>query len=260
MSGARSQPALTRHELYELCVTNASAMARFVHAVHGQSPRVLREDFCGSAALARAWAGAYGPAIGVDRDGEPLRACATAARLRLVESDVMRAKDRADIIAATNFPLGYWYTRQGLIAYLKHARACLKRRGVFVADMYGGADAFVCSRTVQRLRGPNGEKVEYEWEQREANAATGRVRCAIHFRVTARGRKVAVLRDAFEYDWRLWGIPELKDAYLEAGFRSVEVHDRLGGAVDHTGALHVRPLDDDEALDENYVVYVVGRV
>jgi hypothetical protein len=46
----------------------------------------------------------------------------------------------------------------------------------------------------------------------------------------------------------------------DAGFESSEMHDRLGGAVDADGRLHVQPLrDDEEPEDENFVVYVVGR-
>ena len=51
----------------------------------------------------------------------------------------------------------------------------------------------------------------------------------------------------------------ISEAMLEAGFKSVEVHDRLGGAVDQHGNLHVRPLQDGEPLDESYVVYLVAR-
>jgi hypothetical protein len=67
------------------------------------------------------------------------------------------------------------------------------------------------------------------------------------------------IRDAFVYDWRLWSIAEVRDAMEEAGFASVEVHDRLGDAVDSEGNLYPRALEPGEELDENWVVYAVAR-
>jgi hypothetical protein len=68
------------------------------------------------------------------------------------------------------------------------------------------------------------------------------------------------LRDAFVYRWRLWSIAEMRDAMVEAGFASTEVHDRLGGAVDASGELYARPLGPTDELDDDFVVYVVARV
>jgi hypothetical protein len=99
----------------------------------------------------------------------------------------------------------------------------------------------------------------YVWEQRSANPLTGRVLNAIHFRRPDARGGVRHIKDAFTYDWRLWSIPELREAMTDAGFASTEVHDRLGGAIDADGTLYVRPIDDPAELDENYVVYVVAR-
>lgn len=253
---------MDRYSLYELAVTDPPRLARFIDAVHGRNPRILREDFSGSAALARHWA-AQGPrraSIAVDQDAEPLARAANIIRLTTRRSDVLRARDRADIIAAVNFPLGYWHTRPALLKYLRHARACLRPRGIFIADTYGGHDAFIPSKTTTRLRGPHGEHIEYTWEQRRADPITGRVIDALHFRVRPRGQKRArILRDAFIYNWRLWSIPELTDAYLEAGFRDVEVYDRLGDAIDQDGRLYVTPTAPNEDLGPSWVVYIVGR-
>jgi predicted RNA methylase len=231
--------------------------------VHGQSPRTLREDFSGSGALCRGWISLdpRARAIAIDSDPEPLARLKDHAAIRTVVKDVMKADDKADIVAATNFPVGYWHTRDNLLAYLKHARTCLNRKGVLVCDTYGGADAFIAPReTSAILRAADGLRVKYTFEQVSADAATGRVIDALHFRIPAqRGFKARTIRDAFVYDWRLWSIPELRDAMLEAGFRSVEVYDRLGDALDQDGNAYVRPLTPDDRLDDNYVVYVAGR-
>lgn len=242
---------LDRFELYELAVTAPRLLARFLKAVHGGDALVLGEDFSGTAALARAWVklDARHAAVAVDKDLAAL-VRARSPGIKIVRSDVLRAKDRCDIIAATNFPICYWHTRAELIAYLKHARSRLTRRGIFVADLYGGSDSFVTGSKVVRLR-KDGRAVHYTWEQRTADPITGRVLNAIHFRVGGR-----TLKDAFVYDWRLWSIPELSEAMREAGFGSVAVFDELGGAIDQRGRISTRPAME---LGDPYVVYVVAR-
>jgi SAM-dependent methyltransferase len=253
---------LTAYDLYELAVTNPGPLSRFIDAAWRQrgsrAKPVLREDFSGSGALARAWAKEYGPAIAVDRDPAALKACGEHSSVKRVCRDVLACTLKADIIAATNFAAGYFHTRPELVAYLKHARACLKKGGMFCADLYGGSDAFMRGKTRQRLRGPSGEFIEYTWEQREAFPQTGRVLNAIHFRVgDQRSLKGArSFPDAFTYDWRLWSIPELRDAMLEAGFKIVRIFDRLGEAVDSNGKLHIRELGEQEPMDDPFVVYV----
>jgi hypothetical protein len=96
------------------------------------------------------------------------------------------------------------------------------------------------------------------WEQQDADATTGLVRNAIHFRYSSRGTTRTIL-NAFTYHWRLWSIPELTDAMTDAGFGSVECHDRLGDAIDSDGRLYIPPHDPDHRLEADWVVYVVGR-
>lgn len=264
---------LDRFDLYELCAQSPDAEARFLRAVHGGSPRTLREDFCGPGGIARAWLrlGARQRAIVVDRDPEPLAramgggigAPADAPadpRLTGVCEDVLRVRVKADVIAALNFAVCELHDRGTLMKYLRGARSSLSPRGVLVVDVYGGSEAYIPGRYTRKLRGPCGERIEYTWEQRAADPVTARVVNAMHFRVTERGGgRGRVLRDAFVYDWRLWTIAELREAMLEAGFRSVDVYDRLGDATDSEGNVYVRPVEPGEGLDENWVAYVVGR-
>lgn len=249
-----------RYDLYEAAAQSPRMEAMFLRAVHGREPRTLCEDFCGSGAVCRAWVGLHPDhrAVCVDIDDEALDALrrrATpeqAARMIVQQRDVLDATTRADIVCALNFPVGYWHTRDALLRYLRGAHARLNPGGVFVCDIYGGANAFTLGESDQELRGG----VLYTWEQREADPTTGLVENAMHFRLPD-GREV---RDAFTYRWRLWSIPELRDALADAGFASSEVHNRLGDAIDDSGNLHVRPiLDAALELDDDFVVYVVGR-
>lgn len=308
-SGVWHGPA-DKFDLYELCVQSPPAMVRFLDAVHGDEPRVLREDFCGGGALCRAWVrtpertqeaapeaqvhapepetaespddgvhrvflnvdviGAVRPnlsarprptgctAIGVDLDAVPLRRLRGRPNIRAVQADVMTCSNKADVIAALNFPLGYLHNRESLVKYLHTSRKRLNASGVFVADVYGGESAFSpCVKTAM-VTAPHGPRVRYEWEQREADALTGRVVNAIHF-VVRDAKGTTRLDDAFVYNWRLWSLPELREAYAEAGFTSVEVYDQEAGAIDHLGNLHVRPIEHGSELGDDWVAYVVGR-
>ena len=66
------------------------------------------------------------------------------------------------------------------------------------------------------------------------------------------------LRDAFVYRWRLWSVPELRDAMMEAGFRSTEVYDRVPEAADGEGRVYLSPVRGAD-LEASFIVCVAGR-
>ena len=72
-------------------------------------------------------------------------------------------------------------------------------------------------------------------------------------------RPDVVLIDAFVYHWRLWSIPELRDAMHEAGFKSTAVYPRTAGATDSEGNLYTHAIDDPTELGDSFNVFVVGR-
>lgn len=260
-----------RFQLYELAVQAPDDEARFLRALHAaphEQPLVLGEDFSGAGAVARAWVRLFpgARAVCVDADAEPLtRLLALAPPDGSIVArccDVLEARDKVDIIADFNFSICERTSRPDLLSYLRHARSRLRPGGVLAVDLYGGADAFIRGESAKELRSQELGGVRYVWEQREADATTGLVVNAMHFSVPVSpgSRRRAVLRDAFIYRWRLWSIPEMRDAMTEAGFTSTEVHDRLGGAIDSEGRVHARALGPIDDLDDNYVAYVVARV
>lgn len=264
-----SRPArLTPWQLYELCVARPEVFVRFLEAIGPRArsgvPHLLREDFSGSGGLARAWAARHGNAVAVDIDPAVLR-LADGTGVRTVRADAANCRVRADLIVATNFAIGYWHSRAALLTYLRRVCASLPPGGVFVCDLYGGADAFRTGQLVTLQRGPSDELIEYTFEQRSADALSARVQDVLHFRVSPPGARSAGARggyhyrNAFVYDWRLWSLPELRDALVEVGFGVVEVYAEVGDAVDEQGALYPRPITTGDELDENWVVYVVAR-
>lgn len=299
---------LTRHDLYELCVQSPRHLVPFLKAVHGQAPRVLAEDFAGTAALSHLWVEAdpEAAAIATDLDAEALAYLGDHERITRHTADVMQATDPADVLFVGNFSIGYWHTRADLVAYLKHARQRLVASnkepgasatgrtadgpqipprpvahapgsfqdrpthspGVFICDTYGGESAFVLGDVhrdhwipkTDRFAAHAGKRVRYTWEQRHADPLTGRVTDALHFRVEKGGTIEAEFPDAFIYEWRLWSVPELRDAMLEAGFATTEIYAKTGDAIDDEGNVYVLPVEDAEAeLDDDFIVLLAAR-
>lgn len=222
---------------------------------------MLGEDFSGTAALSREWVREIkgGRAIAVDLDPEPLER-ARARGVKAVQGDVRRAtnaqRHAADVVFVGNFSIGEIHGRKDLVRYLRHARARLKRGGAFVCDTYGGSSAFSTGAVVRVHPGPGEFQTRYTWEQREANPLTGEVVNALHFRVVRAGTVELELTDAFVYRWRLWSVPELRDAMVEAGFARTEVYDKVPDAVDQDGRAYVRPAEE---LGESFIVCVAAR-
>lgn len=221
-------------DLYELCVQSPRHMVGLLRAIHGGEPRVLAEDFCGSASVSREWIKREGcSAIAADIDPVPLaraRDRCGSHSLRLERRDVIRDDSLpgpADVIFVGNFSIGEIHDRPTLVRYLRRSHDRLSPRGVFICDTYGGESAFRMGAVTRRHAAPDGAIVHYTWEQRRADPATGMVENALHFRVQRAGEIVLDLPDAFTYRWRLWSIPELRDAMAEAGFVATSVHQSL---------------------------------
>jgi hypothetical protein len=269
---------LNRYDLYELCVQCPPIEAAFCRALHRGEPVTLGEDFCGPASIARAWLAMdrRHTAVAVDLDVEPLGHAVrklTAAdphaldRFTVRERDALEADDRCDIIAALNFAVCELHDRARLVTYLRNVQYRLATNGVAVFDVYAGEAALSPGVSEQVIETDDGTLL-YVWQQVSADPTTGRVANAIHFE-TPDGQRID---NAFVYDWRLWSVPELRDALREAGFASTEVHNHYGEAIDGEGNLLLGPpVSSDEAgaevdpeaipeADEPAVYYVVGRV
>ena len=257
-----------RHLYYEACVQSPKHAVPLLRAIHGRSPRVLGEDFAGTCALSRHWVETdpQGRAICVDLDEPTLMHHPEHDRIERIAGDVRTATDAechgCDALFVGNFSIGEIHDRAELVAYLRHARARItKTGGVFACDTYGGETAFLPGSVQRHHPHPTepGAQIRYTWEQREADPLTGRVLNAMHFRTEKAGMITDDLEDAFIYDWRLWSIPELRDAMREAGFATTQVYSQLPDAEDESGELYVRPVEDPYELDETFIVLVAGR-
>jgi hypothetical protein len=259
----------TAQDLYELCVQSPTHVVSLLRAIHGDEPMLLGEDFAGSGAVSRAWVGQGEShrAWCVDRDRGALSRCDGVVGIATRVGDVMEEDAKVDAIWVGNFSIGYHHDRPSLVDYLKHVRSRLRAGGVFVCDTYGGETAYTIGE-VHRFHplpahlapdGKGGWRVRYTWEQREANPLTGMVTNALHFRIERAGFIDAELIDAFIYRWRLWSIPELRDAMAEAGFGSTAVYGQLPDAVDGEGRPYIRPTEDPVDVEDSFILCVAGR-
>ncbi|OAB63163.1 hypothetical protein AY599_15770 [Leptolyngbya valderiana BDU 20041] len=259
----------TAQDLYEICVQSPKHVVDLLRAIHGNEPVRLGEDFAGSGAVGRAWVAQGGAhqAWCVDQDAEALARCHGVEGVSTRVGDVMEETASVDALWVGNFSIGYHHDRVSLVAYLKHVRERLTPGGVFVCDTYGGETAFITGE-VHRFHplpahlapdGTGGWRVRYTWEQRQADPLTGMVTDVLHFRIERAGMIDAEYPDAFIYHWRLWSVPELRDAMTEAGFTGTAVYNQLPDAVDDQGRPYIEPIVDPSDLDDSFIVCVTGR-
>ncbi|MBT8122669.1 MAG: class I SAM-dependent methyltransferase [Gammaproteobacteria bacterium] len=222
-----------RHVLYEKSVQNVADDYKFVsktfHKLRGRRARHLREDFCGTASMCCEWVrhNRKNTAVGVDIDPEVLAwgrdnrlsRLKPDARLRvsLIQDDVARvvATRSFDVVLAMNFSYQLFTTRKELLAYFRNVHKALAGDGVLMMDAFGGSDAYKEIREKRKYKG-----YRYTWEQASYNPIDGKMRCYIHFGFPDGSR----LKKAFSYEWRMWGLPELRELLEEAGFSSVTVY------------------------------------
>lgn len=264
-------------DMYEACVQSPRYVTRFLRVLHGNEPRVLREDFCGTAAVSREWAAESaarnddGRAVAVDFDEETLARARLLANQREVASRIVFRQDdcitlgshdhdACDIIFVGNFSIGYIHTRAALVSYLRTAHQRLSRGnggfggGLFTCDIYGGANAFRTGGIERRHTGPGHELIHYIWRHDEANPITGMVRNSISFRLEVGGEVIKQIADAFTYHWRLWSLTELSDAMLEAGFNAPSIYKDIRIAPEESP----QPITTSEALGEDWVVLLAA--
>jgi len=225
-----------QYRLYERSVQCPEGEVDFVsrrfRLLAGRDARLLREDFCGTAAVSCAWVRRRPDhlAIGVDLDPSVLAwagrhnlgalPAEARARCRLIQGDVRRVRSgHVDVVLAMSF--SYWVLRDRatLLHYFRRVRAGLVVDGVFFLDAFGGYDAYrLC--TEERTFEDDEGVFTYRWEQAYYNPVDGRLICHIHFAFPDGSR----LDRAFSYDWRLWTLPELRELLAEAGFSRVQVY------------------------------------
>ncbi len=246
---------IDKYDLYTRAVQDPPATADFLENVYRDlfrsEPTLLREDFCGAFALSHEWVtrSSQHRAIAIDKNKTPLNygkkkywnsfPAADRKRLTLYQKDV-RAKGFAasHIICALNFSYCIFHHRKELLSYLKSCYESLHPKGMIALDCLGGAELADQQQTEADLA-----DFTYFWDQKSFNPITRIARFQIHFQMHG-GKKQL---NQFNYHWRLWTLPELRDLLEEAGFKKSYVYWEGNDA------------SESPQFSDTWVAYVVGK-
>ena len=146
-----------RHELYERAVQNPPADVDFIKrtfkSLRGRPARMLREDFCGTAAICADWVKRHAEnrALGIDLDADTLNwgiqrhivpLGRRAANVTLICQDVRAPlRTKSDVTVAFNFSFCIFKERKALRDYFRRVRRSLAPDGIFYLDIFGGPES-----------------------------------------------------------------------------------------------------------------------
>jgi SAM-dependent methyltransferase len=262
--GWRTAKSSDINELYELSVQDPAAevllLDQFATEQRGVHLKNIREDFCGTCAVAFEWVKHrnQNTAWCVDLDTDVLRWAKDRVperlggdeldRIHFIEGDVLATTTPpVDAVLATNFSYYTFKKREDLIGYFRHVHDTLGDDGLFLLDAYGGSDSFLEMTEDRDLDG-----FTYTWDQSSYNPITGDVVNHIHFKFPD-GTKI---KRAFTYEWRLWTLPEIREALSDAGFTRIAVYWE-GSDEDGDGNGEWTESSDGEAC-QGWIAYLVA--
>lgn len=222
-----------KYVLYQRAVQSAEQDVEFLiqtyKDIRGKKPKHFREDFCGTCLLSMYWAqsGNKNTAESYDIDPEPLE-WGQKHNLSKLGKDIDRvtqyledarnpSRQAPDVRCAQNFSYWIFKTRAEMLDYFKGVYNDLADDGIFVCDLHGGPESM---QEMEEETEQDDGSFTYVWDQDGINHITGEAKLHIHFRFP----DGTEMTDAFTYDWRLWGLPELREILQEAGFASVDCY------------------------------------
>ena len=227
----------SKYELYELSVQSPDTHAEWFDQIYsntfGKKAYQLREDFCGTFQLSCEWIKlrSKNTALGLDLDPEPISygmkhhflklTPHQKKRLKIKQKNVLTAtQEKTDLIVACNFSFCIFKKRDQLIRYFNSCHKSLNSKGMLLLEIAGGPGMIAPMREKKEVKRNRTEKFTYIWHQKSFDPITHDAHYSIHFKLS-NGK---TLKDQFTYDWRLWSIPELRDALDEAGFKETIVY------------------------------------
>ncbi len=226
-----------RHALYQNSVQDTEAELGFVadtfEELNGRALRLLREDFCGTANTACDWVrrNKKNQAIAIDLDTEVLEwgrlhnldhlNAEQQQRIQMVHGDVKQpTTTQVDAVLAMNFSYYLFLERASLCQYFRRVYQSLMPDGILFMDAYGGYEAHQELEEERECEDQQIGEFTYVWDQHRFNPINHHMNCQIHFKFPDGSR----MNKAFNYNWRLWSLPELQEILQEAGFSRVQVY------------------------------------
>ena len=256
-----------KYELYQRSVQSAEQDVTFLFEtykeIRGTQPRHFREDFCGTCLMSSYWVSRGGDFTteSYDIDAEPLAwgqahniapLGDASKRLHQHQEDARSpSRNAPDVRCAQNFSYWVFKTRSEMLGYFKGVQADLAKGGIFVIDLHGGPESF---QELEEETEMDDESFTYVWDQDSINPITGDAVLRIHFRFPDGSE----MTDAFVYDWRLWGLPELSDIMHEAGFSQVDCYWE-GTDEDGESGDGVFSISTEGEACLSYIAYLVAQ-
>lgn len=229
----------SKYDLYEFSVQSPREDIDFIltlaENVRGYRPVSLREDFCGSFRMCYEWVkrGPKNTALGLDIDPEPIAygerthlprlTADERKRLKIARQDVLRpTREKVDLIIACNFSFCVFKDRTTLVRYFRACLQSLAPGGLLLLEAAGGPGMEETVKEPKVMKGLKGLKkpFTYIWDQKSFNPINRNGIYAIHYKVPGR----ALMKDVFTYDWRLWTLPEIREAMEAAGFKKSVIY------------------------------------
>jgi hypothetical protein len=227
-----NKPQFDKYTFYTQAVqspeTDVDFLRKTYKSLKGTNAETLREDFCGTFLLSSTWVKSkvQHKAWAVDIDPEPLEygkvnyfskmSLQAQKRLKILECNVLTGRlPEADLVAALNFSYFCFKKRDMLKAYFKNVLGSLKKKGLFVMDVFGGTQCTDAIEDKGKLKG-----FTYFWDQENFDPVTSEALFHIHFKPNGQKK----IENVFTYDWRMWTIPELRDLLHEVGFKKTHIY------------------------------------
>jgi SAM-dependent methyltransferase len=218
--------------LYEEAVqtpdVHAETFSLMYTELNGKKAHILREDFCGTFLISCEWVklNPNNKALSLDIDSKPLNYGKThhlknlkqdeQKRIKILQKNVISiTKPLSDIVCACNFSFNVFKERKTLVRYFQCVFKSLKKNGIFILELAGGPGMIEKTIDKKTINSKKAGKFIYYWDQKDFNPITHDALYAIHFKLN-NGK---MIKNAFTYDWRLWTIPELREALTDAGFK-----------------------------------------
>lgn len=253
-----------KHICYEESVQCVESEIDFVDAtftkLRKRQAKTLREDFCGTTNTSCEWIRRRktNTAVCVDLDEEVLEwgkkhkiaklKADQAKRITVLNDNVMTIKtEPVEIVLAMNF--SYWLLKERKITidYFKGIYNSLIKDGIFFLDAYGGYEAF------QEMKEKTKNKhCTYIWDQHKYSPVTGIAKNYIHFKF----KDGSKMMKAFEYEWRVWTLPEITEMLTEAGFKPSIYWEQADEDGEGNGIF--LPETEGEA-DAGWIAYIVAE-
>lgn len=193
----------------------------------------LREDFSAAFALSCCWVQSdkQRSAIAIDIDQPTIEYGRSNYLVNMCPDEQLRMDvrvanaiaqtDPVDIIATFNFSYCLIHERSELLSYFKKCYASLNQEGMLIIDNFGGSDSE--NLEIQETYVDNNDSLPpfiFQFERKSFNPINRRAQYAIHFLYPDGPQLI----DAFNYDFRMWSIPEIRDLMKEAGFSKSKVY------------------------------------